>query len=49
MKLGPVSISWRRWLTEQPNRRISRATGIPLTQSGRNAKLGRMLIKALFR
>jgi hypothetical protein len=47
MKLGPVSISWKRWLTEQPKRHISRATGIPLTRSGRNAKLGRMIIRAL--
>jgi hypothetical protein len=47
MKLGPVSISWRRWLTQQPKRRISRAVGIPLTRSGRHAKLGRMIIKAL--
>lgn len=43
MKLGPVSLSWRRWLTQQPKRRISRATGVPLTRSGRNAKLGRMI------
>jgi hypothetical protein len=45
MKFGPVSVSWRRYLTEQPKRRIGRKLGIPLTRSGMYSKLGRSIIR----
>lgn len=43
-----VQVSWRRALTEQPKRKLARATGIPLTRSGRHAKIGRLLMRAVF-
>ena len=45
MKLGPgLTFSWKRALgITALKRKISRATGIPLTRSGRQAKLGRWL------
>lgn len=45
MKLGPgLTFSWKRALgVTSAKRKISRATGIPLSRSGRRAKLGRML------
>lgn len=45
MKLGPgLTFSWKRALgVTSAKRRISRATGIPLSRSGRRAKLGRIL------
>ncbi|MFM9084493.1 MAG: hypothetical protein ACKOQ7_11580 [Actinomycetota bacterium] len=45
MKLGPgLTFSWKRALgLDRVKRRISRATGVPLTRSGRRAKLGRFL------
>ncbi|MFM8553155.1 MAG: hypothetical protein ACKOBO_00860 [Acidimicrobiales bacterium] len=45
MKLGPgLTFSWKRALgVTQAKRRLSRATGIPLTRSGRQRKLGRWL------
>jgi hypothetical protein len=45
MKLGPgLTFSWKRaigltWLKQK----ISRKTGIPLTRSGRQRKIGKML------
>lgn len=45
MKLGPgLTFSWKRALgITAVQRKISRATGIPLTRSGRRAKLGKFL------
>ncbi|MEY4164504.1 MAG: hypothetical protein RL419_346 [Actinomycetota bacterium] len=45
MKLGPgLTFSWKRALgITSAKRKISRATGIPLTRSGRRNKLGRWL------
>ena len=45
MKLGPgLTYSWKRALgITNAKRKISRATGIPLTRSGRRNKLGRWL------
>ena len=45
MKLGPgLTFSWKRALgITKLKRYISRKTGIPLTRSGRQAKLGRFL------
>ena len=43
-KLIPgLSFSWKRALgVSKAKRRISKATGIPTTRSGRRAKLGRL-------
>jgi hypothetical protein len=45
MKLGPgLTFSWKRALgVTSAKRKISRATGIPLTRSGRRNKLGKFL------
>lgn len=45
MKLGPgLTFSWKRALgVTSAKRKISRATGIPLSRSGRRAKWGRIL------
>ena len=45
MKLGPgITFSWKRALgVTKAKRKISRATGIPLTRSGRRSKLGRWM------
>ena len=45
MKLGPgLSFSWKRAVgVTKAKRRIAKATGIPLTRSGRRSKLGRLL------
>ncbi|CAB4598638.1 unannotated protein [freshwater metagenome] len=45
MKLGPgLTFSWKRALgVTSTKRKISRATGIPLTRSGRRNKLGKFL------
>ena len=45
MKLGPgLTFSWKRALgVTAAKRKISRATGIPLTRSGRRNKLGKFL------
>ena len=45
MKLGPgLTFSWKRALgVTAVKRKISRSTGIPLTRSGRRAKLGKFL------
>lgn len=45
MKLGPgLTFSWKRALgITRAKQRFSRSTGIPLTRSGRQRKLGRWL------
>jgi hypothetical protein len=45
MKLGPgLTFSWKRAVgITAAKRKISRATGVPLTRSGRRNKLGRWL------
>ena len=45
MKLGPgLTFSWKRALgVTRVKRAISRATGVPLTRSGRQRKLGKFL------
>ena len=45
MKLGPgITFSWKRALgITALKRKIARAIGIPLTRSGRQAKLGRWM------
>ena len=45
MKLGPnLSFSWKRALgVTKAKRRVSKATGIPLTRGGRRMKLGKWL------
>ena len=44
MKLGPgLSFSWKRALgVTSFKRKVSRATGIPTSRSGRRAKFGRI-------
>ena len=45
MKLGPgLTFSWKRALgVTKAKRKISRATGVPLTRQGRRSKLGRWM------
>jgi hypothetical protein len=45
MKLGPgLTFSWKRALgVTAAKRKISRATGIPLSRTGRRNKLGKFL------
>lgn len=45
MKLGPgLTFSWKQALgVTKIKRRLSKATGIPLSRSGRRSKLGRLL------
>ena len=45
MKLGPgLTFSWKRALgITKLKRKISKKTGIPLSRSGRQAKLGKFL------
>ena len=45
MKIGPgLTFSWKRALgITTAKRKVSRATGIPLTRSGRRNKLGKWL------
>ena len=44
-----VSFSWKRALgITQAKQEISRKTGIPMTKSGLEKKIGNMLLKALF-
>jgi hypothetical protein len=45
MKLGPgLSFSWKRALgVTKAKRRVSKATGIPLSRGGRRMKLGKWL------
>lgn len=43
-KLPGVSFSWKRALgVTKAKRKIAKATGIPTTKSGRQAKLGKLL------
>ena len=50
MRLGPgLSFSWRRALGVAAFKRsVSRRIGIPLTRSGRERKLGRVLLRLFF-
>jgi hypothetical protein len=50
MRLGPgLSFSWRRALGVTAFKgRVSRRTGIPLTRSGRERKLGRFILRLFF-
>lgn len=44
-----LSFSWKRALgITQAKQQISRKTGIPMTKSGLEKKIGNMLLKALF-
>ena len=44
-----LSFSWKRALgITQAKQQISRKTGIPMTKSGMEKKIGNMLLKALF-
>jgi hypothetical protein len=45
MKLGPgLTFSWKRALgITAVKRKVSRATGVPLSRTGRRAKLGKFL------
>ncbi len=45
MKLGPgISFSWKRALgITRAKRRVTRKTGIPLSRTGRQTKLGKLL------
>ncbi len=45
MKLGPgISFSWKRALgITRAKRRVTRKTGIPLSRTGRQSKLGKLL------
>jgi len=49
MKLGPgLTFSWKRALgVTRARRRVAQATGIPTTASGRQRKLGRLLLALL--
>jgi hypothetical protein len=49
MRLGPgLSFSWKRAIgLSGMKARISREIGVPLTESGRERKLGRMIIHAV--
>ncbi len=49
MKLGPgLSFSWRRALgISAAKAKLSRRIGVPLTRSGRERKVGRLLLKAI--
>ena len=45
MKLGPgISFSWKRALgVTKAKRRVSQKTGIPMSRTGRQSKLGKLL------
>ena len=45
MKLGPgLSFSWKRALgVTKAKRRVAKATGVPLSRSGRRNKLGKWM------
>lgn len=49
MRLGPgLSFSWRRAIgLSAAKQRISRTIGVPLTRSGRERKLGRLLLRLI--
>ena len=49
MKIPGVSFSWRRALgITQVKQRVSRATGIPMTQQGLERKIGSKILNFLF-
>ena len=50
MKIPGVSFSWKRALgISEVKRKISKKTGIPLTKSGLERKIGSAIIKAIFK
>ena len=49
MKIPGLSFSWKRALgVTQAKQKISRKTGIPMSKSGLERKIGNTIIKALF-
>ncbi len=49
MKIPGLSFSWKRALgITQTKQKIARQTGIPMTKSGLERKIGKMFLKALF-
>jgi hypothetical protein len=49
MKIPGLSFSWRRALgISSALGRVSRAVGVPLTKSGREKKVGRIVLRAVF-
>ena len=49
MKVPGVTFSWKRALgISQAKQKIARETGIPLTKSGLERKIGSTIIKTLF-
>lgn len=50
MKIPGVSFSWKLALgISEVKRKISKKTGIPLTKSGLERKVGSAIIKAIFK
>jgi len=49
LKIPGLTFSWKRALgVTKVKRKISRATGVPMTKAGRQRKLERSLWRALF-
>lgn len=49
MRIPGLSFSWKRALgVTQVKQEISRKTGIPMTKSGIERKVGKVIIKSLF-
>lgn len=49
MKIPGLSFSWKRALgITQAKQQISRKTGIPLTKTGLERKVGKLIIKSFF-
>lgn len=49
MKIPGLSLSWKRALgITQVKREISKKTGIPMTKSGLERKIGNTIIKSIF-
>lgn len=49
MKLPGISFSWKRAVgLTQAKQKISQKVGIPLTKSGIERKVGKMIIKSIF-
>lgn len=50
MKIPGLSFSWKRAIgITQVKQQISRKTGIPMTKSGIERKVGKVIIKRIFR
>lgn len=50
MKIPGVTFSWKRALgISQAKQKIAKETGIPMTKSGLERKIGSMVIKTLFK